>query len=48
MVLTQYAFVLARFLREFEEIQNRDPEVAFVEEIKFGKKSRNGHSGCHK
>ena len=42
MVLTRYAFVLVRVLREFEEIQNRDPEVAFVEEIKFGKKNRNG------
>ena len=42
MVLTQYAFVLVRFLQKFEEIENRDPENAFVEEIKFGKKSRNG------
>ena len=42
MVLTQYAFVLVRFVREFEEISNRDPVFAFVEEIKFGKKSRNG------
>ena len=42
MVLKQYAFVLVRFLRKFEEIENRDPEEAFVEEIEFGKKSRNG------
>ncbi len=42
MVLTQYAFLLVKFLLEFREIENRDPEIAFVEEIKFGKKSRNG------
>ena len=42
MILTQYAFVLVRILREFEEIENRDPEIKFVEEIKFRKKSRNG------
>ena len=42
MVLTQYAFILVRFLQEFEAIENRDPEIAFIEEIKFGKKSRNG------
>lgn len=42
MILTQYAFILVKFLRKFGEIENRDPEITFVEEIKFGKKSRNG------
>ena len=42
MVLTQYAFILVRFLQEFESIENRDPEMRFIEEIKFAKKSRNG------
>ena len=42
MILTQYAFVLVKFLKNFEEIENRDPEIQFVEEIKFSKKSRNG------
>ena len=42
MVLTHYAFILVRFLQEFESIENRDPEMRFIEEIKFAKKSRNG------
>ena len=42
MILTQYAFILVRFLKTFEEMKNRDPEMKSVEEIKIGKKSRNG------
>lgn len=42
MVLTQYAFILVRFLARFETLENRDPVVDFVEEVKFGKQSKRG------
>lgn len=42
MVLTQYAYILVRLMREFERMENRDPEFAFVEEHRMTKQSKNG------
>ena len=42
MTLTQYAWILIRFAQRFETIDNRDPEFDFIEDIKFGKQSKNG------
>lgn len=42
MVLCQMGFVLARFVKEFERIVNRDPVEDFVEEYMFTVQSRNG------
>ncbi len=42
MTLTQCAFIVARLAQEFGSLENRDPEVEFVEEYGFSKRSRNG------
>jgi len=42
MVLTQYGYLLVRFIQEFEGIENRDEEIKFVEEHRMTKQSRNG------
>lgn len=42
MVLNQMGFVLATFVRRFEEIENRDEEMRFVEQYMFSVQSRNG------
>ena len=42
MTLTQYAYILARFAQKFKTVENRDPIYEFVEQIKFGKQSKNG------
>ena len=42
MVLTHFAFVVARFARAFETIECRDDVWEFVDEYNFSKKSKNG------
>lgn len=42
MVLNQMGYVLARFAREFEMVENCDPVEEFVEEYMFSVQSRNG------
>ena len=42
MVLTQFAYVLARFAECFRVMENRDATEEYVEEIVFSKRSRNG------
>ena len=42
MILTQYGYLLVRFVQEFECIENRDEEIKFVEEHRMTKQSRNG------
>ncbi|KUJ07753.1 cytochrome P450 alkane hydroxylase-like protein [Mollisia scopiformis] len=42
MVLTECAYILVRLVREFEKIENRDPEESFIEQHKLQMESRNG------
>lgn len=42
MVLTQTAYVVVRILQEFREIENRDPEMEYVEKFTFTMESKNG------
>ena len=42
MVLAQASFVLARMMKEFKSIENRDPVYGFVEEHRLTMQSRNG------
>lgn len=42
MTLTQYALLLVHFAQRFARIENRDSEMEFIEQIKFGKQSANG------
>ena len=42
MTVTQFAYVIARLVREFETLENRDPTLEFVDEYTFSKRSRNG------
>jgi cytochrome P450 len=42
MTLTQYALLLVHFAQRFARIENRDNEIEFIEQIKFGKQSANG------
>lgn len=42
MVLTQTAYVMVRILQEFREIENRDPEMEYVEKFTFTMESKNG------
>ena len=42
MVLNQMAYTLARFVTEFESIENKDKVEEFVEEYMFSVQSRNG------
>ncbi|PQE09254.1 cytochrome P450 protein [Rutstroemia sp. NJR-2017a WRK4] len=42
MVLNECAYILVRFVREFKEIINRDPEETFIEQHKLQMESRNG------
>ena len=42
MTMIQYAWILIRFVQQFEAIDNRDEVFEFVEDIKFGKQSKNG------
>lgn len=42
IALTQCAYVLLRLVQNFENIENRDTEVAFVEQSRLTVESRNG------
>lgn len=42
MILTHYAFVVARFVQTFEIIECRDEVLEFVAEFNFSKRSKNG------
>ncbi|MCJ1251528.1 hypothetical protein MMC30_008763 [Trapelia coarctata] len=42
IALTETAYVLVRLLQEFKDIENRDPEIAFIEESRLIVESRNG------
>jgi cytochrome P450 monooxygenase len=42
MILTHYAYILARFVLEFEILENRDSCFEFVAEFNLSKRSRNG------
>lgn len=42
MVLTHYAFILARFARTFETLECRDEVWEFVDDYNFSKRSKNG------
>lgn len=42
MTVTQFAYIVTRFVREFETLENRDPTLEFVDEYTFSKRSRNG------
>ena len=42
LALTETAYVLIRLLQEFRDIENRDPEMAFIEESRLTVESRNG------
>ena len=42
MALLECGYVLIRFLQEFERMENRDPQVEFVEEHRVTMQSRNG------
>ena len=42
IALTETAYVLARLLQEFESIENRDPEIDFIEQSRLTVESRNG------
>ena len=41
-VLTQLAYLLVRMAQEYQSIENRDPVLEYVEEIKMTVESRNG------
>ena len=42
MVLTQIGYVLAKFLQKFQCIENKDPELDFIEQFRYAKCSKNG------
>jgi cytochrome P450 len=42
MILTQYAYIIVRFVQTFEKMENRDSVLEFIEEHKMSKKSKNG------
>ena len=42
ITLTQYALIIIRFMQRFEVLENRDDQLEFIEDIKFGKQSKNG------
>lgn len=42
MMLTHYAYILARFVSKFEILENRDPCFEFIAEFNLSKRSRNG------
>ncbi|KAL8952134.1 MAG: hypothetical protein Q9222_001946 [Ikaeria aurantiellina] len=42
LALTECAYVLARLVQEFDSVENRDPEMDFVEESRLTVESRNG------
>ena len=42
LALTESAYVLYRLLQRFEKIENRDPEVGYVEQSRLTIESRNG------
>ncbi|MCJ1366262.1 hypothetical protein MMC16_005389 [Acarospora aff. strigata] len=42
IALTESAYVLVRLMQEFENIENRDPEMAFIEQRRLTIESRNG------
>ena len=42
MVLTQFAFILARFARTFETLECKDEAGELVDDYKFVKRSKNG------
>ena len=42
LVLTHYAFIIARFARIFETLECRDEVWEFVSEYNFSKRSKNG------
>lgn len=42
MILTQYAYILFRFVQEFQMLENRDPCSEFVAIFNLSKRSRNG------
>ena len=42
LALTESAYVLARLLQTFERIENRDPEMAYIEQSRLTMESRNG------
>ncbi|KAL2042251.1 hypothetical protein N7G274_004739 [Stereocaulon virgatum] len=42
MIMAQYALILAKFVLEFETIENRDDVLEFVDEYKFSKRSARG------
>ena len=42
MMLTQYAFLLVRFVQRFKRVENRDPVKDFVGEIVFSRQSKHG------
>ena len=42
MVLTQTAYVVVRILQEFRGIENRDPEMEYIETFTFTMESKNG------
>ena len=42
MVLTQYGYLLVRFVQAFRRMDNKDVEMKFVEEHRMTKQSRNG------
>ena len=42
MVLTQFAYLLARFVETYARMENRDEVWEYVEDVVFTKRSRNG------
>lgn len=42
MALLECGYVVVQFLQEFEQMENRDPQVEFVEEHRVTMQSRNG------
>ncbi|KAL8835314.1 MAG: hypothetical protein Q9170_003369 [Blastenia crenularia] len=42
LAFTESSYVLARLLQTFESIENRDPEIAYIEERRLTIESRNG------
>ena len=42
ITLTESAYVLVRLMQRFEKMENRDPEMRFIEENRLTVESRNG------
>jgi len=42
LALSECSYVLARFVQAFPSIENRDPEIKYVEEHRMAMQSRNG------